>query len=100
MVLVLLLVMVALFIAVAAWRVVELIAFVARLHGPLPIVAAAAVSLTACAGPGPRPPGAQAVAPPKLVVLVVVDQLPAWSFAAKAPSATHGFAEVDQAATA
>jgi predicted AlkP superfamily pyrophosphatase or phosphodiesterase len=89
-------VLVALFSAVAVWRVIEGIAFVARLHGPIPVVAAAAVAgMSACAGAPARPAAPEVrVAPPAVVVLLVVDQLPAWSFADKVATSSGGFAEL------
>jgi hypothetical protein len=63
----------------------------ARLKSVVLIAVLTAV-LVACAGSSPRAadapkPGAE----PRLVVLLVVDQLPAWSFEAKRPALTGGF---------
>lgn len=50
---------------------------------------AALVAVCAACG-GPRPPS-PATTPPRLVVLLVVDQLPQWSFVAKRAAFTGGF---------
>lgn len=59
-----------------------------------------AVALAACSAPprpapapppDPAPPTAPAAASPRLVVLLVVDHLPAWAFAAKRPALEGGF---------
>jgi type I phosphodiesterase/nucleotide pyrophosphatase len=54
------------------------------------------VALVAACGSGDRPvrgPDAPATnaQPPKLVVLMVIDQWPAWAFEQKRPALTHGF---------
>jgi len=63
------------------------------------VAAAAALALAASCGSAPPPRGsspklvrrAPAARAPRLVVLIVVDQLPAWSFARKRPALTAGF---------
>ena len=70
--------------------------------GPSPVTAtpppATGPAPVAPAGPSaPAEPGAPAPAPrttPRLVVLLVIDQLPAWAFAVKQPHLTGGFARV------
>jgi predicted AlkP superfamily pyrophosphatase or phosphodiesterase len=53
------------------------------------------LALAVLAGcPGPRRPAPPPAAPPRLIVLVVIDQLPAWSFPAKAAAATDGIARL------
>ena len=42
-------------------------------------------------GPAPAPAPAAPASPPKLVVLLIVDQLPAWSFQRKRPRLKGGF---------
>jgi len=50
------------------------------------------VALAACAGTAPRAADAPASGhEPKLVVLLVIDQWPEWSFEAKRPALTRGF---------
>lgn len=64
---------------------------------------AAALALAACSSPparrpaGPRSAAGRPLptdARPKLVVLVVIDQLPAWAFAQKRPHLTAGFERI------
>jgi hypothetical protein len=52
---------------------------------------AVGLTLAGCpgSGPGPRPPTAEPK--PRLVVLLVIDQLPQWAFVAKRPHLTAGF---------
>lgn len=61
-------------------------------HHPVAVVSVLAAALAACAGPAPRvsdvpKPGTE----PRLVVLLVIDQWPEWSFEAKRPALTGGF---------
>lgn len=64
------------------------------------VVALAALSL-ACPGPRRAAPVTPAeAAPPRLVVLVVIDQLPAWSWPAKIAAAEQGLARIAGAARA
>lgn len=58
--------------------------------GGAPAPAASTIA-PATAAPTPAP---GAVAAPPLVVLIVIDQLPAWAFAAKRPALTGGFARL------
>lgn len=59
------------------------------------IAIAAVLWIAACSGPPPRPPDApRPGTEPRLVVLMVIDQWPEWSFEAKRRALTGGFARL------
>src|ERR1044071_619079 len=61
----------------------------------LSIAIAACFIVAACSSPPPRPPDApRPGTEPRLVVLLVIDQWPEWSFGAKRPALTGGFARL------
>jgi hypothetical protein len=67
--------------------------------GAVTAVAAAVAVAAACSAPpaprepvpAPRPAAAPVATPPRLVVLLIIDQLPAWAFTLKRPHLTGGF---------
>jgi hypothetical protein len=54
----------------------------------------ALAALCACSSAPPRVPAAPPPAPPRLVVLVVIDQLPAWTWPAKSAATSDGLARI------
>lgn len=58
------------------------------------LLVAGTLANATCAAPGPRGSGQREIARPRLVVFIVVDQLPSWSFAQRVPYFSHGYARL------